>query len=148
MDALVRAPLLPAWDAALVPPTFVARRLERDAAAEPRDLKGRVQPSTAHVTVLNRSEFAAALARAQPRRNGCPGNGNGNVIGSPGTLKEQLLQRLLPMVADLPEPLGLGFAKSLSGSGGGGGGGAPSEAYFVALCWPSGQAVRAACGLP
>ena len=163
MDALVRAPLLPAADVALVPAAYTARRVERDSA----NIPGTIKPDTAHVTVLSRSEFAAAqqkIKNSSELLHGCD--------GSDGP-EEQLLARLRPLLLDVPEPLGFGgvvkysmpFVGSASSSfrnnpyGTSSSGGVDvasdhsasfvcAEAYFVAVCWPSGQALRCACGLP
>ena len=161
MDALVRAPLLPAADAALVPAAYTARRVERDSASIP----GTMKPDTAHVTVLSRREFAAA----QQKMNVSSRFGDSDGSGEP---KEQLLAQLRPLLLDVPEPLGFGraaknstssssssassFQNSYYGTSSSSGAVASdtslcsvsAEAYFVAVCWPSGQSLRRACGLP
>lgn len=166
MDALVRAPLLPAADAALVPAAYTARRVERDSA----NIPGTIKPDTAHVTVLSRSEFAAAqqkINKSSDSLDGCDGS------DGPDGPEEQLLARLRPLLLDVPEPLGFGgvvkystpsvgsaassFRNKPYGISSSSGGVdvasdhstsfISAEAYFVAVCWPSGQSLRRACGL-
>ncbi len=105
VDRLVQPPLLSVQDAQLVPPQCSALRESRDGA----------QPGSAHVTLLNRDELAAAAAA-----------GAGAGLAPFVARVESLL------AIDPPLSLGLGRARAHG-----------AEAYFVPLLWPAGQLVRA-----